>query len=538
MFIFLYFILGIRFIYLHYIFINGIEEYGFLNQYLLSMLLYILIISFISGIEEYKKTNGSKIENILSLLPKVILTNFLKVIGIFVGELILYKIVLNPISTILASNANLLFIILYHGVEFIELLLKYIIIPVVIIYYSILNSRKIYIDINKVLNLNEKRNKKQVEKQKLKKSKEDKLKSEFDEKYRDLIDEIYSPKCKYPSHYKTDTMYLFNDCFVLNSYKAQKIWVDNKEKLRYYEKSLKKLNLEFNGDYQSYIQNLINRSSKVSNKLSNLSQEFDTIHNFLINYKYKVNAFKKYIESRENYIKDDYKGCKAGLDGESRVNKELSLYTNIINLKNIRLEVADNDNNIQSIESDNILLTRRGIFLLEVKNFGEIGNYDIIIEKDGRWIRKNRSTGDKKALKNITKQNNRHIGLLNKFINEGINRDFDNYIEVNGIIVIANEKISIKNYTENEKVFRDSELYSYINKQPITLTKEELDRIKKLLLNNNLKSKKYPIYNYNKEVINNIYRFEEFVVKCENIIEDLNNHHRKYLNEKTSIYTS
>ena len=67
MFIFLYFILGIRFIYLHYIFINGIGEYGFLNQYLLSMLLYILIISFISGIEEYKKINGSKIENILNL---------------------------------------------------------------------------------------------------------------------------------------------------------------------------------------------------------------------------------------------------------------------------------------------------------------------------------------------------------------------------------------------------------------------------------------------------------------------------------------
>ena len=249
----------------------------------------------------------------------------------------------------------------------------------------------------------------------------------------------------------------------------------------------------------------------------------------------RIDSFLEYIEQRHRYMEADYKSCKVGLDGEERVNQELALFDNYINLKNIRLEVLDNNNNIQSIENDNILLTRNGIFILEVKNLGEIGNYDIIIEKDGRWLRKNKNTKKTDLLKNVTSQNNRHIGFLNKFINESMHRSFDNYIEADGIIVIANEKVTIENYNENQNIFRTSELRAYINKQPVKFKKEELDKIKKVIEENNLRPKKYSVYDYYSEIQSNTQVLKDFIIKYEYIVDSVLALSKKY-NSDTEPY--
>lgn len=228
---------------------------------------------------------------------------------------------------------------------------------------------------------------------------------------------------------------------------------------------------------------------------------------------------------------NDYKSCKVGIEGEEKINKTLSIHTNIINLSNIRLEVLDDNNQIHSIENDNILLTKNGIFVLEVKNFGQIGNYDIIIEKDGRWLRRNRYNKETSLLKNVTRQNNRHIGFLNKFINESTNRSFDDYIEVDGIIVIANEKVTIENYNENQNIFRDSELYSYIISRPTKFKKEELDKIKKVILENNLPAKKYIVYDYYLEMLENIKNLEQFYKKYDEAVNTIINLGLHYDNE-------
>ena len=244
---------------------------------------------------------------------------------------------------------------------------------------------------------------------------------------------------------------------------------------------------------------------------------------------------QKLLLTCQSYIDSDYKGCKVGIEGENRVNQELSLYNNIINLSNIRLEVLDNNNTIQSIENDNILLTKNGIFVLEIKNFGEIGNYDIIIEKDGRWLRKNKYNGETTVIKNVTKQNNRHIAFLNKFINEGINRSFDDYIEVEGIVVIANEKITIENYNNNQNIFRDSELYSYIKSQEVKFKIDELEKIRDLILSKNLPPKRYPIFDYSGEIIENIKMLEAYLNDYENVVNKLEIEYRNYINKKSKI---
>ena len=100
--------------------------------------------------------------------------------------------------------------------------------------------------------------------------------------------------------------------------------------------------------------------------------EIDKVQQLVTLTNNRINRFFNYFNQRFNYIDNDYKGCKVGIEGEERVNRTLSIHKNIINLSNILLEILDNNNEIHSIENDNILLTRNGIFVLEVKNFGQI----------------------------------------------------------------------------------------------------------------------------------------------------------------------
>ena len=325
----------------------------------------------------------------------------------------------------------------------------------------------------------------------------------------------------------------------LNLSSSKEKWLNNDEKLNYYEELFEKLNSKLNGNYEEYLEHLMKKEKSISDSLEDLALTFTCLRELSNTNKNKIKSFNEYIQTRQRSINLDYKGCKAGIQGENKVNKELSLYNNIINLPNIRLEVSDSNNEIQSIENDNILLTKNGIFVLEVKNFGEIGSYDIVIEKDGRWLRKNRYDGKTTVLKNVTSQNNRHIAFLNKFINEGINRSFDDYIEAEGVVVIANEKVSIENYNDNQNIFRDSEIYSYIKSQEVKFKRDELEQIRDLILSKNLPPKKYPVFDYSMEIIENIKILEAYLNDYEKLVNRLEIEYRKYIDrvsEVKSIY--
>lgn len=144
-----------------------------------------------------------------------------------------------------------------------------------------------------------------------------------------------------------------------------------------------------------------------------------------------------------------------------------------------------------------------------MKNFSALGNYNIIVERDGRWL-KTYPNGNVEVMKSATDQNNRHIVYLNKLINEALHRDIDNYIEADGIIVIANNKISITNTSLDQNIFRISELYSYIKKQDVVLTKDEMDKIRDLLISRNLPPQKFTVYDYRNELKTNYDNFISF----------------------------
>ena len=385
---------------------------------------------------------------------------------------------------------------------------------------------------------NEIKDKEREEQIALEKERNEKLKklySETEGNIYNIINKLDNKKAIIPFGYENEVRYIYDERLNLKSSKSKEKWLNNDEKIKYYKELFEDINSKLYGNYEEYLNYLSEKEKSISYALKDFSHTFGYLTELINTNENKMNSFDKYIKARQSYIDSDYKGCKVGIEGENRVNQELSLYNNIINLSNIRLEVLDNNNTIQSIENDNILLTKNGIFVLEIKNFGEIGNYDIIIEKDGRWLRKNKYNGETTVIKNVTKQNNRHIAFLNKFINEGINRSFDDYIEVEGIVVIANEKITIENYNNNQNIFRDSELYSYIKSQEVKFKIDELEKIRDLILSKNLPPKRYPIFDYSGEIIENIKMLEAYLNDYENVVNKLEIEYRNYINKKSKI---
>ncbi len=536
------FILGIFIIFLNYNFLNYTME-GDLSESILlgSMILFCFFLRIISKV--FLSYKGILNEHKFIVSMKVMIKSLIDSIVIFIlaliCEVVTFNYMLNtlelvdprtnPLLGIVSSLLNLVLIAL-------------IILAVPFILVSLVSNRvcrHFEKENKKVINRNNKIAAKQKEQQmRIQQARNhtlNKLHRETKKNICHIINQLDTTESIMPFSYENNISYTYDKSLNLQSIKPREKWLDNDEKLNYYKKLFDNLNLKFYGNYDEYLMHLREKERYLSKKLISYSKEFNCLSTLIDSTESKINSFDKYIKTRQSYINLDYKSCKAGIEGENRVNEELSLYNNIINLSNIRLEVADNNNTLQSIENDNILLTKNGIFVLEVKNFGEIGNYDIIIEKDGRWLRKNRYNEEVSVFKNVTKQNNRHLAFLNKFINDNTNRSFDDYIEAEGIVVIANEKVTIENYNTNQNIFRDSELYSYITSQKPKFKEEELKQIRDLILSNNLTPKKYPIFDYSSEIVENIKNLERYLNDYENVVRKIEVEYDNYSSKKSII---
>lgn len=182
-------------------------------------------------------------------------------------------------------------------------------------------------------------------------------------------------------------------------------------------------------------------------------------------------------------------GVSLGETGEQRVAMELQPYEGqIIVLPNLRLEVDG-----ESIENDFVLISPYGIYVLEVKNLGSGGGYGLYIEKDGRW---NKVRGrNMEYMESPVHQNERHILYLEKYINAELGKNLDNYLRVQGIVVIANDKADIKNESDH-LILRYKDIMSNIRRQPVVMKEEEMKKIAGILQKAGLEPKKYPIANY------------------------------------------
>ena len=231
-------------------------------------------------------------------------------------------------------------------------------------------------------------------------------------------------------------------------------------------------------------------------------------------YTLKLNEFNSYLNARIKFYNGEGWKCRTGLYGEQSVKKELDIHDNIVNMQNIRIEI-----NGESSENDVIILSTRGIFSLEVKNYAPFGEYSILIEPDGCW-KAIYPDGEIKILEqNPQGQSTRHIAFLNRLINSYLGRNLDNFIEAKDIIVIPNDKVMIENRSQHQIVLRKSEIYNFVQHHPIVFNEWELNEIKNIIEQHNLGPQRYDFLDFKEELFSNIDTFRKKMSLIKKMVE-------------------
>jgi hypothetical protein len=197
------------------------------------------------------------------------------------------------------------------------------------------------------------------------------------------------------------------------------------------------------------------------------------------------NNYHELLDEKKELIKDvnaDYAILMTGHVGEERVETALKPYEGqIIAIPNLRIEVEGN-----SIESDFVIVSPYGVYVLEVKNLGNKNQYGLHIAKDGRWTK---TYGENEEVTNSpVEQNERHILYLEKYINQALGRELDERIRVQGMVVIANDNVDIQNETD-DIVVRYGNIMNTIRKKPVIMKEAEMKVIAEVLKSAGLETK-------------------------------------------------
>lgn len=288
-------------------------------------------------------------------------------------------------------------------------------------------------------------------------------------------------------------------------YSPELIRVDNASRLKIAENTLNELlkfdPLHIQKEYESFLRMLEESNSSslhlstihIENSplLRSLSQNGLTKEHLKL-LKDEFFNYVKFYKDAEIYLKKEVAIIGSGVAGEIRTNEELEMYEGIWkNYSNVRFEVDG-----KSVESDNIIVSTKGIFTLEVKNYSPKGNYSIHVKKDGQWL-KLYSNGDTEPMTDVTTQMNRHIAIKHKKIREDFMRKHNHPISFSllPIFVIANDNVQITNDTELP-IMRVSQIYHHIINKPDVLTPEEVEKISAIIEENMLPPKTYEMENY------------------------------------------
>ena len=212
-----------------------------------------------------------------------------------------------------------------------------------------------------------------------------------------------------------------------------------------------------------------------------------------------------YLTTKLDFIKKEYEGELHGRLGEEKVIETTNEFDNCIALHNIKLPAQNANGETYNFEIDTVLVTTRGIFILEVKNYGTVGDYELKIDSTGRWSTYYPATDTDVTRKNPNKQNNMHVINFNKFINKNL-AQFNNSIDAVGVIVIGNDDVKITQENPSKNLKRVDELYNYIKEFPSNLYSiDEVNEIAKCIKDNNIEvDSVYPIDNIYEEVLSNL----------------------------------
>ncbi|WP_168190100.1 nuclease-related domain-containing protein [Caloramator sp. E03] len=314
----------------------------------------------------------------------------------------------------------------------------------------------------------------------------------------------------------------------------KKVYLNNDERMEYLNNlilSIKQINedAEFKNmniilqPHLELINNIFRINNEIKHKINIDVLEDLNIHSKIMNINNILHNYNNYLRNMSEVFKNDYFSIKVGIEGEEAVNRQLAIYNDILhNYSNVRFEVDG-----ISIENDNLIVSPFGVFSLEVKNLGITSNFSIKIEKDGRWKRIY-NNGREEIMKNITEQTYRHVGLVQKMINNKLKEKgySGEYIQVQTLIVFANENVNIINDSDIP-VLRVSNIYhSIVNNSKQKLDENIIKLILEIIEEERLELKKYEIDEISEYLKNLAYTLNEKMINYNQLytqLQSLNN---------------
>lgn len=251
--------------------------------------------------------------------------------------------------------------------------------------------------------------------------------------------------------------------------------------------------------------------------------ENKTYYDFVNSYTNHFEALMKLITNQRRNVKSMIEQLYTNSSMLYQNNKSKEILTEtltlfdkqVINLSSITLSI---DN--KATEFDHILITNRGIFLLDIRTFDTSTPFEFVIERDGSWLKKlyvDETTNRLESLDlEAPSENSRNLLKVEKLINDELFNSLDHYIEVNHIVIIANEDLFIDNRSK-QTIIRVGELMSIIRSFPIILDESRMKQIEAIIIKHQISSVSYPIPNYRKIIIDQL---DEILEKKLQLIRD------------------
>ena len=185
------------------------------------------------------------------------------------------------------------------------------------------------------------------------------------------------------------------------------------------------------------------------------------------------------------------------------LNETVSLFEKqAINLSGITLSIDD-----EAIEYDNILITNRGVFIIDIRTFDTSSPFEFLVDRDGSWLKRIYVDNSQSRLEALDVhapyENTRNLLKVEKLINLELNNPLDQYIEVNHIVIVANDDLRLDNHS-TQTIIRVGELMSSLRSHPIIFSEERMKQIEETLHRKQKISISYPIPNYRKAIIDQL----------------------------------
>lgn len=214
--------------------------------------------------------------------------------------------------------------------------------------------------------------------------------------------------------------------------------------------------------------------------------------------KYKITTeYQSYFLGVREFYKQRMNVVRSGVVGENRMDKELISFSRnneFYYLKNAVLQY-----NGKSFETDFLIVSKHGIFSLEVKNIGANGNLTIRIAPDGQWL-KILGNGDKVPMQDVSSQVNYHISMTEGLLQEYKRQKGKELPEVKPVIIIANNNVMLDNQA-NLPIYRVSQFIHEMRSLPVVFNEQEMKEIYNWFTQFEVEQKSYEVLDYNTKLI-------------------------------------